>query len=83
MWGVFVDASADPETPTHSKAALATALVRHRLVAEATRGGEVGLLLLRGVTAQTLAGVAGEEQVIVFGERVRCLRRLAGTLRDR
>ena len=31
--GVFVDASVDPETLTHSKAALATALVRQGLVA--------------------------------------------------
>jgi superfamily II DNA or RNA helicase len=34
-------------------------------------------------TAQTLAGVAGEEQVLVFAERVRCLRQLADTLRAR
>ena len=81
--GVFVDASVDPETLTHSKAALATALVRQGLVAEAVRGGGDGLPLLRGVTAQTLAGVAGEEQVIVFGERVWCLRQLARTLRER
>ena len=81
--GVFVDASVDPETLTHSKAALATALVRQGLVAEAMRGGGDGLPLLRGVTAQTLAGVSGEEQVIVFGERVWCLRQLAHTLRER
>ena len=81
--GVFVDASVDPETLTHSKAALATALVRQGLVAEAMRGGGDGLPLLHGVTAQTLAGVAGEEQVIVFGERVWCLRQLARTLRER
>ena len=81
--GVFVDASVDPETLTHSKAALATALVRQGLVAQAVRGGGDALPLLRGVTAQTLAGVAGEEQVIVFGERVWCLRQLAHTLRDR
>jgi hypothetical protein len=81
--GVFVDASVDPETLTHSKAALAAALVRQGLLAEAIRGGGDGLPLLRGVTAQTLAGVAGEEQVIVFGERVWCLRQLARTLRER
>jgi len=81
--GVFVDASVDPETLTHSKAALATALVRQGLVAQAVRGGGDGLPLLRGVTAQTLAGVAAEEQVIVFGERVWCLRQLARTLRER
>ena len=52
-------------------------------MAEAIRGGGDGLPLLRGVTAQTLAGVAGEEQVIVFGERVWCLRQLARTLRER
>jgi uncharacterized protein (DUF2384 family) len=46
-------------------------------------GGGDGLPLLRGVTAQTLAGVAGEEQLIVFGERVWCLRQLARTLRER
>ena len=79
----FVDASVDPETLTHSKAALAQALVRQGLVAEAMRGGGDGLPLLRGVTAQTLAGVAGEEQVIVFAERVWCLRQLARTLRER
>ena len=81
--GVYVDASVDPETLTHSKAALATALVRQGLVGEAVRGGGDGLPLLRGVTAQTLAGVAGEEQVIVFAERVWCLRQLAHTLRER
>jgi hypothetical protein len=81
--GVFVDASVDPETLTHSKAALATALVRQGLVAEAIRGGGDGLPLLRGITAQTLAGVAAEEQVIVFGERVWCLRQLARGLRER
>ena len=81
--GVFVDASVDPETLTHSKAALAAAFVRQGLVAEAVRGGGDGLPLLRGVTAQTLAGVAGEEQVIVFGERIWCLRQLARTLRER
>jgi hypothetical protein len=81
--GVFVDASVDPETLAHSKAALATALTRQGLVAEAMRGGGDGLPLLRGVTAQTLAGVVSEEQVIVFGERVWCLRQLAATLRER
>jgi superfamily II DNA/RNA helicase len=81
--GVYVDASVDPQTLTHSKAALATALVRQGLVGEAMRGGGDGLPLLRGVTAQTLAGVASEEQVIVFAERVWCLRQLAGTLRER
>ena len=65
--GVFVDASVDPETLTHSKAALATALVRQGLVAEAIRGGGDGLPLLRGVTAQTLAGVAARGA----GDRVR------------
>ena len=81
--GVFVDASVDPETLMHSKAALAVALVRQGLVAEAMRGGGDGLPLLRGITAQTLAGVAGEEQVIVFAERVWCLRQLARTLCER
>jgi Helicase conserved C-terminal domain len=81
--GVYVDASVDPETLTHSQAALAKALVRQGLVAEATRGGGDGLPLLRGITAQTLAGVASEEQLIVFAERVWCLRQLARTLRER
>lgn len=81
--GVFVDASVDPETLTHSKAALAQALCRQGLVQEAMRGGGDGLPLLRGVTAQTLAGIAGEEQVLVFAERVRCLRQLATTLSER
>jgi hypothetical protein len=81
--GVYVDASVDPETLTHSRAALAHALARQGLVAAAARGGGDGLPLLRGITAQTIAAVAAEEQVIVFAERVRCLRQLAGTLRDR
>ena len=81
--GTYVDASVDPETLTHSKAALAQALVRQGLVQEAMRGGGDGLPLLRGITAQTLAGVACEEQVIVFAERVWCLRQLARTLRER
>ena len=80
--GVFVDASVDPETLTHSQAALAKALVRQGLIADAMRGGGDGLPLLRGITAQTLAGVAAEEQVIVFAERVWCLRQLAHTLRE-
>ena len=81
--GVFVDASVDPETLQHSKAALAQALVRQGRVSPAIRGGGDGLPLLRGITAQTIAGVVGDEQVIVFAERVRCLRQLAHTLRDR
>ena len=81
--GTYVDASVDPETLTHSKAALAQALCRQGLVQEAMRGGGDGLPLLRGITAQTLAGVAGEEQVIVFAERVWCLRQLARTLTER
>jgi hypothetical protein len=59
-----------PETLTHSKAALAQALVRQGLVERAMRGGGDGLPLLRGVVAQTLARVSGEEQVLVFAERV-------------
>ena len=73
----------DPETLTHSKAALAQALVRQGLVERAMRGGGDGLPLLRGIVAQTLAGVCGEEQVLVFAERVWCLRQLARTLRER
>ena len=72
-----------PRRSTHSQAALAKALVRQGLVAEAMRGGGDGLPLLRGITAQTLAGVAAEEQVIVFAERVWCLRQLARTLVER
>ena len=81
--GVYLDASVDPETLTHSKAALAQALVRQGLVQRAMRGGGDGLPLLRGIVAQTLAGVCGEEQVLVFAERVWCLRQLAQTLRER
>ena len=80
---VFVDASVDPETLTHSRAALAQALVEQGLVAEAMRGGGDGLPLLRGITAQTIARVAGEEQILVFAERINCLRQLAATLRER
>ena len=60
----------DPETLTHSQAALAKALVRQGLVAEAMRGGGDGLPLLRGITAQTLAGVAARGA----GDRVRRAR---------
>ena len=81
--GVYVDASVDPETLTHSQAALAKALVRQGIVADAMLGGGDGLPLLRGITAQTLAGVAADEQVIVFAERVWCLRQLARTLAER
>jgi hypothetical protein len=81
--GTFVTASCDPAALLHSKAALAQALVRQGLVAAAMRGGGDGLPLLRGVVAQTLAGIAGEEQVLVFAERVWCLRYLAQTLRER
>ena len=81
--GVYLDASVDPETLTHSKAALAQALVRQGLVQRAMRGGGDGLPLLRGIVAQTLAGVASEEQALVFAERVWCLRQLAQTLRER
>src|SRR4051794_4780578 len=81
--GVYLDASVDPETLEHSKAALARALTRQGLVRKAMRGGGDGLPLLRGIAAQTIAGVSGEEQVIVFADRVRCLRQLAGTLRER
>jgi hypothetical protein len=80
---VFVDASVAPETLTHSRAALAQALTEQGLVAEAARGGGDSLPLLRGITAQTIAGVAGEEQILVFAERINCLRQLAQTLRER
>jgi len=79
----YLDASVDPETLTHSKAALAQALTRQGLVARAMLGGGDGLPLLRGVVAQTLARVCGEEQVLVFAQRVWCLRQLARTLRER
>ena len=65
--GVFVDASVDPETLTHSKAALATALVRQGLVAEAMRGGGDGLPLLRGVDRPD----AGRGRRRGAGDRVR------------
>jgi ubiquinone/menaquinone biosynthesis C-methylase UbiE len=41
--GVFIDASVDPETLRHSRAALAQALVEHGLVADAVRGGGDGV----------------------------------------
>ena len=41
------------------------------------------LPLLSGITAQTIARVAGEEQILVFAERINCLRQLAATLRER
>jgi Helicase conserved C-terminal domain len=81
--GVYVDASVDPETLLHSRATMARALARGPLVNAAMRGGGDGLPLLRGITAQTIADIAGEEQVLVFAERVRCLHQLARTLRER
>jgi hypothetical protein len=81
--GVFVAASVDPEALTHSKAALAQALCRQGLVQAAVRGGGDGLPSLRGIVAQTIAGVAADEQVLVFSERVWPLRHLAAALRDR
>jgi hypothetical protein len=81
--GVYLDASVDPATLTHSGAALAQALVRDGLVEPAAAGGGDGQPLLRGVSAQTIAAAAGEHQVLVFAERVRCLRALAATLRER
>jgi superfamily II DNA/RNA helicase len=81
--GTFVVASSDPAAVMHSKAALAKALHRQGLVQEAMRGGGDGLPLLRRVVAQTLAGISSEEQVLVFAERVWCLRYLAATLRER
>ena len=79
----FVDASVDPETLTHSSSLLAKTLVREGLVAAAMKGGGDGLPLLRGIVAQSLAEQAGEEQILVFAERVWCLRQLASTVRER
>jgi superfamily II DNA or RNA helicase len=79
----YVDVGVDPETLTHSTSLLAKALVREGLVAEAMKGGGDGLPLLRSIVAQTLAERAGEEQMLVFAERVWCLRQLARTIRDR
>lgn len=81
--GVYVDASVDPETLLHSNAALAQALVQQGLVQDAIRGGGDGMPTLRGIVAQTIGGVIGEEQVLVFAERVRCLHQLSKTLGDR
>jgi hypothetical protein len=82
--GTYVDASVDPETLTYSKAALAQALTRQGLVAAAARGGGDGQPTLRGIVAQAIAAIAAEgEQVIVFADRVRCLRQLAQALNQR
>jgi len=92
--GVFVAASTEPASLLHSKAALAQALVRQGLVERAMHGGGDGLPTLRGIVAETIAGVVGNgrgptrsgddgEQVLVFAERVPALRYLADTLRDR
>ncbi|HWC27913.1 MAG TPA: helicase-related protein [Solirubrobacteraceae bacterium] len=81
--GVFVDASVDPASLLHSKAALAQALVRQGLVGAAARGGGDGQPTLRGVVAQAIAAIAGDEQLLVFADRVRCLHQLAETLNDR
>ena len=72
--------STPPSTPRRSRTPRPRSprrSCRQGLVAEAMRGGGDGLPLLRGITAQTIAGIAGEEQVLVFAERVRCLRQLA------
>ena len=79
----YVDIGVDPETLTHSASLLAKALVREGLVAEAMKGGGDGLPLLRSIVAQSLAERAAEEQILVFAERVWCLRQLAQTIRER
>src|SRR4051794_29903582 len=79
---VFVDASVDPETLAHSRAALAQALTEQGLVGEAMRGGGDGLPLLRGISAQTIAAISGDEQVLVFAERINCMRKLVRTMRE-
>jgi len=90
--GVFVAASTEPASLLHSEAALAQALVRQGLVEQAMHGGGDGLPTLRGIVAETIAGVVGNgrggsadegEQVLVFAERVPALRYLADTLRAR
>ena len=91
--GVFVAASTEPASLLHSKAALAQALARQGLVERAMHGGGDGLPTLRGIVAETIAGVIGNgrggtggddgEQVLVFAERVPALRYLAQTLRER
>jgi hypothetical protein len=79
----FVDAGVDPETLKHSTSLLAKTLVRDGLVDEAMQGGGDGLPLLRSIVAQTLAERSSEEQVLVFADRVWCLRQLTHTLRTR
>ncbi len=79
----YVDIGVDPETLNHSSSLIAKALVRDGLVAKAMLGGGDGLPLLRGIVAQTLAERAAEEQILVFAERVWCLRQLAQTIRER
>ena len=81
--GVYVDASVDPETLKHSGAIMAQALVRQGLVDAAIAGGGDGIPTLRGIVADTITKVSGEEQVLVFAERLNCLRQLSRTLADR
>ena len=81
--GTYVDASVDPASLKHSKAALAQALVEQGLVDAATRGGGDGQPTLRGIVAQAIAAISADEQVLVFADRVRCLHQLARSLNDR
>jgi len=81
--GVFLDASVDPQTLEHSEAVLAQALVRDGVVRPAVLAGGQGEPTLRGVVADTITNVCQGEQMIVFAERVRCLRQLAGSLARR
>lgn len=78
--GVFFDASVDPQTLEHSSAVLAQALVREGVVRPAVLAGGQGEPTLRGVVADTIAKVCRGEQMIVFAERVRCLRQLTDSL---
>jgi hypothetical protein len=84
--GVFLDASVDPETLVHSRAALAQALVRDGVVGPAVAAGGRGEPTLRAIVADTLADFVAQEpgeQMLVFADRVRCLRQLAGSVQAR
>jgi hypothetical protein len=80
--GVYVAASVDPEALMSSDSLLAKSLVRSGSVQRAMRAGGNGMPLLRAVTAESVAKISTDEQVIVFCDRVVALRRLGAAIRD-
>ena len=81
--GVYCDASVDPETLLHSRAAMARALARGPLVNAAMRGGGDGLPLLRGITAQSIAESPARSRCLCLPSACAACANLPRTLSER